>query len=266
MFGYRPDAKLAEGVPAIRRFMPLISPRRNESLFYFKQEVNVERALEFLDEINVDRPPERRVTLFHLVLQALTLMYVQRPRLNRFTQGGRIWQRDGIYISFSAKVRMDDDAPLITVKRKFDPKDDLLTMVDGLLDSLQKGRSGKKTTSDNEMGLLLRLPPFIVRIVLRLVMALDNAGLLPRAMIEPDPMHATIFMANLGSVGLEGGWHHLWEYGNIPIFGVVGKIYGEPGARHVTFNYSYDERIEDGLYAARGLELIKEFLARPEDL
>ena len=85
-------------------------------------------------------------------------------------------------------------------------------------------------------------------------------------MIEPDPMHATIFMANLGSVGLEGGWHHLWEYGNIPIFGVMGKINGEPGARHVTFNYSYDERIEDGMYGGIAMNRLKEKLENPEKL
>jgi hypothetical protein len=266
MFGHRPDATLAEGIPPIRRFMPFISPRRNDSLVYFRQDVDVEPALAFVDRLNADRPPEARVTLFHLLLCSLTRVLDDRPRLNRFTAGGRIWQRDGIYISFSAKMRFDDDAPILTVKRRFDPKDELLAMVDGLHASLREGRSGKKTASDTEMGLLLRLPPFVVRLAMRLVRAADEAGLLPKAMIESDPMHASVFVANLGSVGLDAGYHHLWEFGNIPIFCVMGQVHGEPGERRMTLKWTYDERVEDGLYCARSLGRLKDLLAQPEAL
>jgi hypothetical protein len=266
MFGRRPDATLAEGIPPIRRFMPFISPRRNESLVFFRQELDVEAALAFVEASNRDRPPERPMTLFHLVLRAITKVLDERPRLNRFTAGGRIWQRDGIYISFSAKMRFDDDAPILTVKRRFDPKDALTTMVDRLHESLAEGRSGKRTAADSEMGLLLRLPPFLARWIMRAVAALDHAGLLPLAMIEPDPMHASVFVANLGSVGLDAGYHHLWEFGNIPIFCVMGRIEGEPGARRVICKWTYDERVEDGLYCARSLERLKELLGRPEEL
>jgi len=266
MFGRRPDATLAEGIPPIRRFMPFISPRRNESLVYFRQDVDVEAALAFVEETNAGRPPERRVTLFHLMLRSITRVLEERPRLNRFTAGGRIWQRDGIWIAFSAKLRFDDDAPILTVKRRFEPKDDLLTMVDRLHESIAEGRSGRPATSDHEMGLLLRLPPFLARWIMRGVNGLDQLGLLPLSMIEPDPMHASVFVANLGSVGLDAGYHHLWEFGNIPIFCVLGRIHGEPGARRVTLKWTYDERVEDGLYCARSLERLKELLARPEAL
>jgi hypothetical protein len=117
------------------------------------------------------------------------------------------------------------------------------------------------------MDLLLRLPPFLVRGILRGVMGLDALGLLPRSMIDADPMHASVFIANLGSVGLDAGYHHLWEYGNIPIFCVMGRIHpGSEGRRVVTLKWSYDERVEDGLYCARSLERMRELLAKPEAL
>lgn len=264
MFGRRPDATLAQGIPALRRFMPFISPRRNESLFYFSQDIDVEAALAFVERANEERPAERPVTLFHLLLRALTMALHERPRLNRFVAGGRIWQRDGIWLSFSAKVKFHDDAPLITMKRRFDPADDLFTMVDRLHEGLAQGRSGKKTTSDHEVGLMLRLPPWLVRGVMRVVMALDGAGLLPRAMLDPDPMHASAFLANLGSVGLDAGYHHLWEFGNIPIFCVMGRIRGNEGSRHVTLKWTYDERIEDGLYSSITIAGIKKRIENPE--
>jgi hypothetical protein len=267
VFGRRPDATLARDLPAIRRFMPFISPRRNESLVYFSHDLSVERALAFVEERNRTRTAETPMTLFHLLLRALVRVLDARPRLNRFTAGGRIWQRDGIWISFSAKRAFDDSSPILTVKRQFDPGESLDQMVDGLHAGLSTGRSGKKSTSDHEMDLLLRLPSPIIRLALAFVRGVNALGLLPAAMIRSDPMYASAFVANLGSVGLEAGYHHLWEYGNIPIFCVVGRINpGPDGGRIVTLKWSYDERVEDGLYCARSLEIFRQLVEAPEKL
>jgi len=267
MFGRRSDATLAEDVPAVRRFMPFISPRRNESLVYFELDVAVDAAISFAEERSRVRDPARPITLFHVILTALARVLQERPRLNRFTAGGRIWQRDGIWITFTAKMRFDDDSPLFTVKRPIDAAAPIEEMVDGLLDSLGRGRRGEKTTADSEVSLLLRLPPWIIRTLMRLVDGIDAMGLLPRAMIDSDPMFASAFVANLGSVGLEAGYHHLWEHGNCPIFCVIGRIKpGPDGSRIATLKFSYDERVEDGLYCARSLDRLRELVESPEKL
>ena len=267
MFGRRPDATLVRDLPAVRRFMPFISPRRNDSLVYFQHDMDVEAALAFCEERNRTRDPSRPITLFHVILAAIARGLQERPRLNRFTAGGRIWQRDGIWITFSAKMRFDDDAPLLTVKRPIDASVSLEVMVDGLLDSLQRGRRGEKSTSDSEVDLLLRAPPWFTRLLVRLVHGIDALGLLPRSMIDSDPLFASVFVANLGSVGLEAGYHHLWEHGNCPIFCVIGRIKpGPDGRRVVTLKYSYDERVEDGLYCARALDRLRELMENPEKL
>lgn len=267
MFGHRPDATLARDLPAIRRFMPFVSPRRNESLVYFEHDLPVERALAFVEERNRMRPADRPMTLFHLLLRALVRVLDERPRLNRFTAGGRVWQRDGIWITFSAKRAFDDQSPILTVKRRFDPRESLDEMVDGLHEGLTRGRSGRKSTSDREMDLLLRLPAPLVRLLLAAVRGADALGVLPGSMIRSDPMYASAFIANLGSVGLEAGYHHLWEYGTIPIFGVIGRVKpGPDGGRVATLKWSYDERVEDGLYCARALELLRELVITPEKL
>lgn len=267
MFGRRPDASLARDLPAIRRFMPFVSPRRNDSLVYFTNDLSVEAALAFLEERNRRRPADKPMTLFHLLLRALVRMLDERPRLNRFTAGGRVWQRDGVWITFSAKRVFDDQSPIITVKRRFDPGETLDQMVDGLHAGLSEGRSGRKSSSDREMDLLLRLPAPLVRLVVALARGIDALGLLPASMIRSDPMFASAFVANLGSVGLEAGYHHLWEYGNIPIFCVLGRLKpGPDGRRVVTLKWSYDERVEDGLYCARSLEILRELVEAPEKL
>jgi hypothetical protein len=267
MFGRRPDATLVRDLSATRRFMPILSPRRNDNLVWFELEVEVERALAWARERSAGRDPGRPITLFHVILAALARILDERPRLNRFTAGGRLWQRDGIWLTFSAKMRFDEDAPLLTVKRRVDPALPVEKMVDALLDSLASGRRGEATTSDREVTGLLALPPLLARLLVRLADVADSFGLLPRAMLDADPLNASVFVANLGSVGLEAGYHHLWEHGNCPIFCVIGRVKpGRTGARVVTLKFTYDERIEDGLYCARALDRLRELIERPETL
>jgi hypothetical protein len=267
MFGRRPDATLVRDLSATRRFMPILSPRRNDNLVWFELEVEVERALEWARERSAGRDPRRPITLFHVILAALARILHERPRLNRFTAGGRLWQRDGIWLTFSAKVRFDEEAPLLTVKRRVDPALSVEAMVDALLLSLESGRRGEVTTSDREVAGLLRLPPLLAGIATRLAELADSFGLLPRALLDADPLNASVFVANLGSVGLEAGYHHLWEHGNCPIFCVIGRVKpGPKGARVATLKFTYDERVEDGLYCARSLDRMRELIERPEKL
>jgi hypothetical protein len=268
MFGRRPDATLVTDLPTMRRFMPYISPRRNDSLFYMMQDIEVEAAFEFLAKANRERPAERRITLWHLFLRSVSQGFYLRPRVNRFVKGGRLWQRDGIWMTFSAKREIVDGSPLITIKRRFYPEEESLEeMVDALYDKLSAGRAGRKTTSDKEMSLMLRLPGFATWALLGLARVADRFGLLPRAMIDADPLFTTLFLANLGSIDYPAGFHHLWEYGTASFFGVMGKVEpGEGGRRKMTVAWTYDERVEDGLYSYHTLAGIRERLESPEQL
>jgi len=267
VFGRRSDATLAQGLSRTQRFMPFISPRRNDSLVYYTTEIEIDAALRFVDEQNARREGRPKLTLFHLCLFSIARAFHDRPGVNRFVAGGRTWQRDGVYVTFSAKQEMLDGAPVLTVKRRFPEDEDLLSMVDTLLEELLARRRGKETTSDKEMSLALRLlPGFGIRFVLWALDRIHHLGLMPRAMIENDPMFSSIFVANLGSVGLDAGYHHLWEYGTCSIFAVIGRIKERHGKKVVEIRYSYDERIADGLYAAISLGGIKERLEHPERL
>ena len=268
MFHHRPDATLATDIGSMRRIMPYVSPRRNDSVFHLPQEMEVEAALEFLEKRNRERPAERPITLFHLLLRASAQALELRPGVNRFVKGGRLWQRDGVYLSFSAKRALVDGAPMLTIKRRFAPERETLDeMVDAIYERLQPARAGVESTSDKETRLLLRLPGFLTAAAIRAVDALDTLGLLPRGLIEPDPLYTSIFAANLGSVGHDAGFHHLWERGTCSIFCVMGRIRRGPGGRRVmTVCWTYDERIEDGLYSYITIAGIQERIENPEQL
>jgi hypothetical protein len=109
----------------------------------------------------------------------------------------------------------------------------------------------------------------------RLQRVLDGWNLLPGALIKDDPLYASAFIANLGSVGLDAVYHHLYDYGTIPIFVTMGRVQRAPlvradgsvGSDEVfRLRYTYDERVEDGFYAARALERLAACLADPTQL
>jgi hypothetical protein len=266
MFGRRPDADLVRGAPALRRILPHVSPRRNESLFYLPDDVAVETALEFLDKHNRTRPSERPATLFHLLLRAIDQGIALNPRVNRFVKGGRLWQRRGIYVTFTAKRELSNSSALVTLKRHCDPeRESLDDMIDRVYGLLQPARRGVESTSDKETRLLTRLPNVLTGMLVRGADVLDRFGLLPLAMIAPAPMFATVFVANLGSVGLDAGFHHLWERGTCSAFGVMGRIKADPsGRRIVNLTWTWDERVEDGLYVSSFTNGVKLHLENPE--
>jgi len=268
MFGRRPDATRVRNLNKLRAFMPFVSPSRNGAVVYFDTEIEVEPALRFLEKRNADRPPERRMTLFHLYLRTLAIHLHIRPGTNRFTAGGRLWQRNEVWITFSAKQAIEDGARMMTVKRRFDREESLEEMVDGVLQELGGRRRGRETRSDKEMNLALDwLPPFAIRFVLWLLQKANDLGMLPKSMIDDDPMFTSLFVANLGSLDMDAGYHHLWEYGTCPMFAMMGRVRERhDGVKVMTCRYTYDERIEDGLYAGITLASIKEHMEHPEKL
>jgi len=267
MFGKRADATLIKDLSTMRAIMPFISPRRNESLVLYSQEVEADAALAFLDEYNKEAPADQQLTLFHLLLRSLSTAICARPGTNRFVAGGRLWQRSEMWITFSAKIQLADRSPMVTVKRRYDEDKSIAQMVEGILSNLSRRRGGEQNQSDREMNLAMRFPAPLIRAGVWLLHQANQLGMLPKKMIDDDPLFTTIFVANLGSVNMESAYHHLWEYGTCSLFAMMGRVkQREDGTRFYEMRYTYDERINDGLYGGLSMELIKEQLENPETL
>jgi hypothetical protein len=277
----------AEGAPianlsSMRRMLPFLIRGRNEAAVYFELIVDVTRTLAFIEERagksgeGASKESERKkITLFQLILAAMLRTFVERPDLNCFVAGGKLRQRAKIEFSFAIKRAMRDDAPLTTTKVTFEPSDDLDRVGERMYVPVREGKAGKKTTSDVEMDIFTRLPVFVLRFLLFLQRSLDALSLLPAAMIRTDPLYTSMFFANLGSVGLDSAYHHLFEHGTCPFFVTVGRvkkgvIVGEDGAPAVrdvvSLKFSFDERIVDGLYCSRSLEIFQRYLEDPKRL
>jgi len=266
------DGTLCKDIPPYRAIVPFLMRGRNESAVYFEQTIDLTKTLPFIEQWNASHPREQRITFFHVLLGALPKVLTERPRLNRFVSGERIYQRKEIQISFAAKKKFDDEAPLQVVKLSFPPGEVFGDLVRRAVSGIGEAKSDKITQVDKELAFFLKLPRMLLSFAVRVLGLLDFYNLAPRALLEPDPMYTSVFLANLGSLKMGGGFHHLYEYGNCPIFGVVGQIETVPVVIDdtrieprtvVKVRWSYDERIEDGLYCARSLEILKRLVEDP---
>lgn len=262
-------------VHPVRRIMPFIMPTKNGAFVLFEHDIPTAPLVRFLAEQNRARPADRPITMFHCVLRAIGLALAEFPRLNRYVAGSRLYARRAVWIAFSAKQRLERDAPLFTAKVEYRRDEPLGAFVDRVLAVLGAGRAGTESHADRQIKGFLRLPVPVLRAAVRVQRALDAWNLYPARLLADDPLYASAFVANLGSVGLDAAFHHLYEYGNIPIFATMGRVQRVPVVRddgsvasHETFRmrYTYDERVEDGFYAARALERLAAALAAPETL
>ncbi|MBI2890411.1 MAG: 2-oxo acid dehydrogenase subunit E2 [Nitrospirae bacterium] len=267
---WRSDGDYVSDLSLTRRIMPFIMRGRNESIVYFEQKLDVTRTLEFMESFR--QRTGLRLTILHLLIWAAVRTIHARPRLNRFTAGGRIYQRRGIWVSFSAKKAMSDSGSLVAIKREIDPSLSLEELARRIESGVTEGRSDRPSATDKELSVLFRLPTYLLALLTRLARYLDRLGLLPSAFIRNDPMFSSIFITNIGSIGMQAPFHHLFEYGNTPIFMMAGEARDEvvvspdrqPVVRPIlTIRYSFDERVEDGLYCLRALEILKGIIENP---
>ena len=242
-----------------RRMMSFLMRGRNESAVYIEQRVDLTRTLPWLERWNQSHPGAH-ATLFHLYLHALARMLHERERLNRFTVGRRTYQRTGVYLSFAAKKAMSDDAPLATIKRKFVAGETFEQLVTSLTGEIGAARDARPSAMDRELKILLALPGFLLAFLIGLLGVLYRWGLAPKSLIETDPLYTSAFVANLGSLKLDAAYHHLYEHGNCPLFATLGKV----TSSELVVRYTFDERVEDGLYGARCLQLIAQRIEDPD--
>lgn len=266
----RSDGELIREVGSLRRMMPYIMPTRTESVVWHRDLFDLTKTRPWLDAYNAER--EQKATLFQLLVYACARALHERPALNRFVSGGRFYQRKAVQVSFVAKKAFDDASPFVTVKLTCPREQTFTECVASIVEAVGGARGGKKTQVDAELRLAFAVPSFVLRGAVGLLRWLDAINLMPAGMIASDPMYTSLFLANLGSVGVDDTFHHLFEWGNCPLFGAVGvarkhAVVGDDGtvqARDAMYvNWTFDERVADGLYCIKSIAIAQRIFEDP---
>jgi hypothetical protein len=267
----RTDGDLVKDESPVRVMIPYLMKGRNESVVYHDEVIDMTKLRPWIHAYN-QAHPDNAVTLFHVVLYCIGRGFHSRPALNRFVSGGRIYQRKRVELSFAAKRKMEEKSALVTVKVAFPMDEAFPAMAKRIKALIGEGRGPKERGVDKEVRLLTKLPGPILRAAVGLARWLDSVNLMPAAMIESDPMYCSAFVANLGSIGVDRTYHHLYEWGNASLFAVLGVPKKVPVVvrdevvvrEQVEIRWAFDERINDGFTCALGMKYAARLLEDPE--
>lgn len=270
MFGYRSDGKKIKKLTPIFKIMPCVMLDRADSQVYFKQDI----ALKYLDEY-IDRKAQEgiRLSYMNIIYAAIVRIIGERPRLNRFAMNGALYQRDKIYVSLVIKKSLTDDGVETPLKLKFNGDENIFEIKEKLDATIEKNKDVEAANkTDKLVSILSAIPSGLIRAIVKFLMFLDKHGIMPKKIIEASPFHTSVFLTNVGSLGIDSIYHHIYNFGTTSMFFSMGKkkksyIYEDEEFKEekcITLAFVGDERICDGYYYASSFKLLSKYLKKPE--
>lgn len=266
--GDRRDGKRLK-MSGFERFLYYLKPRRSDSEVYISKCIDVTELVKYMKEKKKDNED---LTYFHLFSTAVAKVVYNKPLLNRFIIGGNKYDRNDITLSFVAKTDFSDTAREFLTVIKVDDNDSLMDISRKIKGDVKKIRSNKESHTDDFVNKLGRLPKWVMAIIVWIIKRLDNHDMLPQSLTKNSVYHSTVLLSNLGSIHCDGIYHNLTNFGTNSILLTIGEIKeevkvieGEIVKRYVCdFGITLDERIADGVYFAKSINLLEYILNDPK--
>ena len=214
----------------------------------------------------------------HVLLAAYVRGVAKYPQLNRFISGQRVYSRgEDIQYCMVVKKEMTIDSPDTAIKVHLNRRDTAADVYNKLNAAVESVKSTKELDSslDGLISYLNLIPSVVLKFTVWLLKLLDYFGLLPGFLLELSPFHGSLFFTSMGSLGIPPIYHHLYDFGNLPVFGALGckrKAYElqEDGSvatrKYLDVKFVTDERIVDGYYYAAFFKHFRMILRHPEIL
>ena len=214
----------------------------------------------------------------HVLLAAYVRGIAKYPQLNRFISGQKVYSRgEDIQYCMVIKKEMTVDSPDTSIKVHLTPRDtaeDVYNKLNAAVESV-KATQELDSNLDSLIMLLNLIPGVLLKFTVWLLKFLDYFGLLPRFLLELSPFHGSLFFTSMGSLGIQPIYHHLYDFGNLPVFGAFGckrraNEVLEDGTvvprKYIDVKFVLDERIVDGYYYATFFKYYRNILRHPEVL
>ena len=269
-FGDRYEGRRLRTLAPMQYVIPYIMKVRADAQNHFEDRID----MDILDAYCAKKQAEGLIGFgaLHAILAAYVRTISERPGVNRFVAGQHVYARKNIVANMTIKKRMGLDCPDTVIKVIFDPADTADDVYRKFKEVADKA-TADDTDFDNTAGFLRHIPGLILRGVIGFLRFLDYFGLLPRFLIKVSPFHGSLVITSMGSLGINAIYHHLYDFGNIPLFFAYGKKYTvnelQPDGtvvarRFVDLRAVTDERICDGYYYASAFKILQRYLAHPD--
>ena len=124
------------------------------------------------------------MTLFHCAVCGIARMVKERPLMNRFVQGHRMYERDEISISFVCKRRFTDHAEEALMMLVPGENDSVNEIGRKIVGDVQQTRKSEHATGgvDALLDAFAKIPRPLLMLVIRIIRWLDFWGINPKAL------------------------------------------------------------------------------------
>ena len=274
-WGDRVDGRRIRSLPPVNYIIPYIMVNRNGSSNLFEQAFEITNVDRYIRQKR--REGLTNFGLTHVFLTAYCRAIAKYPGINRFIAGQKIYSRgEDIQFSMTIKKEMSTDGAETEIKLHLSPRDTVYDVYRKMNDEIAKAKSASLDAGvDNAAYALTLVPGVFLKFTVWLLKTLDYFGLLPQALLELSPFHGSVYFTSMGSLGIPPVYHHLYDFGNLPVFGAFGckrkeLEVQEDGSvvqkKYVDFRFTMDERIVDGFYYAAFLKYLRRLIQHPEVL
>ena len=271
-WGDRRDGKLIK-VPAMAKVVTYIK-NREESYVYINRKFDVTNLIAYMKKKKVKDPD---LTYFHAFSMAVAKTIYNRPKLNYFIMNHKFYQRNDVILTFVAKVSFEDNSKELMALINVDPDDNIFDLSRKIKEKIDKFRNKKSQTStDDSLDILAKFPNWMLKFIIApLFKWLDRHDKLPKALNNEFLYNSSVILSNLGSIKCGAIHHNLTNFGTNSIILTIGDIHKEQVVMKdgkveirdiVEFGINLDERIADGVYFSRSVNLLDYIMTHPETL
>lgn len=270
MFGLRTDGRKLKTIGPFFRVIPHVMKDRSDSHVYYTQDLPIKS----LDEYIAKKEQEGiRMSYMNIIYAALVRLLAEKPALNRFVMDGRTYARHGITISLAIKKEMTEEIEETTLKLPFTGAENIFEIKEKLDSAIEQNKDLSAENSTDKLTKLLSLVPnWLFKFIVNMLMFLDKHGMMPKAVISASPFHTSAFLTNVGSLGIDAIYHHIYNFGTTGVFLAMGKkkksyVYEDDNIvqeKTISLAWVADERICDGFYYATALKSFYKYMRKPE--
>lgn len=267
----RADGDLVQRIHPYRRMLSFMMPGRNEAICLYDDYARADALLDYVKRAREAFDTDVNIT--HCLVAAAYQALREVPSMNHFVVGKRLYLRKFQDVTFTMKrKKLDQKAKLGAGKLRYQEGESFEALCRRINEKINHERSGKKTYTDKELNVMTALPRPLLAGAMAAVRVLDSNNLLPGSFIDNDSFYTNMVIANLGSLGMDAAFHHLYEYGTCPLFLMVGKVEDRAVVvdgkvvpeKSIHLRWSYDERIDDGLTSFAGIKAFRAVLEDPD--
>ncbi len=265
-------ARRVKDVNGMNQIMVDIKPQRCVSDVYINQKMDVTNLMKYIAK---KKEKGEHITFFHAVVTGIGKVFYNRPYLNRFVQDRHLFEHKYVDISFVAKVAFNDTAEEMMIIIRVDKDDTLETIskkIQEKVDGVRKTDKVEKKGANGIIDVLAKLPNILRVPIVGVLKWMDKKGILPKSICEDNLYYSSIIVSNLGTLHSGAILHNITDFGNASGLATIGEIKDEEvlkdGKKEIRklceFGINLDERIADGYYFVKSIQMLQYLFDHPE--